>query len=472
MARPRASITALGRLLAGLAEPVYVLDEDREIIYCNAACAQWTGLSVEQLCGQRCDFHSAGAAGEPASIAAALCPPPVVLAGAAVDLTVTLPVTDDPARSRRVRFIPVGKDSTPAAGVVALVESADANADRTDADQANEEADALALHELLSAFHAKQSQRYRIDRLIGSSPAIRRVRKQVETASATDANVLLIGSPGSGRQHVAKAIHYARHDVPGTEPSGDYVGTLAPLSCALLGAETLQATVTGLVRRAAERHPSRPGTLLLLDVEQLPAEAQVELCGFLNLPDFQLRIIATSTLSSGELSAQERLRDEVLCAISTVTIELPMLRDRAEDLPLLAQALLEEHNARGGKQLGGFSPEALDRLAAYAWPGEVDELIDVIRQARDGAQGSVIDVESLPQQIARAAEAARFPTRQEEMIVLDEFLAEVEAELIRRALIRSKGNKAKASRMLGMTRPRLYRRMVQLGLAEEGDAAG
>ncbi len=465
MARPRASITALGKLLAGLVEPVYVLDEDREIIYCNAACAEWTGLSVEQLCGQRCDFHSSGTAGDPGSIAAALCPPPKVFAGTMVTLSVRLPALDQPSKSRQVRFIPVGKGSTPVAGIIGLVESPDSEADR-----AEEEVESLALHKLVSAFHARQSDRYRLDRLIGSSAAMRRVRNQVEAASATDASVLVVGPPGSGRQHVAKSIHYARHGVRGGEPSGDYAGALAPLSCALLGAETLQATVTGLVRRAAERNPAQPGTLLLLDVEQLPAEAQSELSGFLNLPDFPLQIIATSTLSCDEMAAQDRLREEVLCAISTVVIELPALHLRAEDLPLLAQALLEEHNARGGKQLGGFSPEALDQLAAYQWPGEVDELIDVIRHARDEAPGPLVDAEDLPPRIARAANAARYPARQEETIVLDEFLAEVETDLIRRALVRSKGNKARAARMLGMTRPRLYRRMVQLGLAEGGGA--
>ena len=447
---------------------MYVLDEDREIVYCNAACAAWTGLTVEQLCGRRCDFHSSGAGGDPASIAAALCPPPEVFAGETVHLTVTLPALDEQAETRRVQFIPVGKDSIPVAGVIAFVESADGGVDRVD-EEVDEEADAQALHELVSKFHARQSDRYHLDRLIGSSAAIGRVRKQVEAASATDASVLLVGPPGSGRQHVAKSIHYARHNVPDTEPSGNYAGTLAPLSCELLGAETLQAAVTGLVRRAAERHPRRPATLLLLDVERLPAEAQNELYGFLNLPEFQLRVIATSALLSSELSAQQRLRDEVLCAISTMTIELPALRDRLEDLPLLAQTLLEEHNARGGKQLGGFSPQALDRLAAYPWPGELDELIDVIRHARDEAHGPLVNAEDLPQRIALAAGAARYPARQEEAIVLDDFLAEVETELLRRALIRSKGNKARAARLLGMTRPRLYRRMAQLGLADGGE---
>ena len=127
MARPRASITALGKLLGGLGEPVYVLDEDREIIYCNAACAAWIGLRVEQLCGERCDFHSRGSPDNPASIAAALCPPPEVFAGNSLAATITLAGADEKVGSRRVQFIPIGKDSTPPSGVIALVESSDAD---------------------------------------------------------------------------------------------------------------------------------------------------------------------------------------------------------------------------------------------------------------------------------------------------------------------------------------------------------
>ena len=146
---------------------------------------------------------------------------------------------------------------------------------------------------------------------------------------------------------------------------------------------------------------------------------------------------------------------------------MPPLAQRREDLPLLAQLFLEELNARGGKQVGGFTPEALDRLDAYPWPGNLDELAQVVAEAHERAGGP---------EIARGRSARADPpggrrggasAPHEETIVLDEFLAAIERELIRRALARAKGNKAKAARLLGMTRPRLYRRMVQLGLEEE-----
>ena len=135
----------------------------------------------------------------------------------------------------------------------------------------------------------------------------------------------------------------------------------------------------------------------------------------------------------------------------------------------MAQVFLEEANARGEKQLAGFSPEALDRLDSYAWPGNIDELARMVAESHRRAGGPEVLPDDLPERFRWTAEAASRPRCKDETIVLDEFLGRIERELIRRALSRSKGNKAKAARLLGLTRPRLYRRMVQLGL-EEGQS--
>jgi DNA-binding NtrC family response regulator len=140
------------------------------------------------------------------------------------------------------------------------------------------------------------------------------------------------------------------------------------------------------------------------------------------------------------------------------------LAERRADIPLLAQAFVEERNARGPKQRSGFSPAALDRLDSYHWPGNLDELAEVVREAHERSAGPEILPDDLPKRIELALDAAARPRRREERIVVDEFLAQIERELIERALAQSKGNKAKAARLLGVTRPRLYRRMVQLGL--------
>lgn len=113
----------------------------------------------------------------------------------------------------------------------------------------------------------------------------------------------------------------------------------------------------------------------------------------------------------------------------------------------------------------------LDALAAYAWPLNVDELAELVRQSHERASGAKLLRRIYPAGCSMPAGAATHPPKASEAIVLEDFLAHVERELIERALLRAKGNKSKAARLLGMTRPRLYRRLVQLGLeqADEGE---
>jgi DNA-binding NtrC family response regulator len=137
----------------------------------------------------------------------------------------------------------------------------------------------------------------------------------------------------------------------------------------------------------------------------------------------------------------------------------------------LGGAAIDDRNppsaAGRAPQLQGFTPEALDQLAAYSWPGNIDELSGLVHEACRAAEGRLVTPRDLPQRIYLAAAAERRPRRGDESIDLGSFLAGVELELIQRALRRAKGNKTKAAKLLGLTRPRLYRRMVQLGLEKE-----
>jgi DNA-binding NtrC family response regulator len=131
----------------------------------------------------------------------------------------------------------------------------------------------------------------------------------------------------------------------------------------------------------------------------------------------------------------------------------------------LTQALLEAENARGGKQLSGFTSEALDQLASYDWPGNTVELIEAVREAHRQAGGRSITLAELPRRLALASEAAAYSKRALQPINLEQTLSQIETELIRRALAQAGGNKTRAAELLSMTRPRLLRRLAQLGLA-------
>jgi DNA-binding NtrC family response regulator len=240
-----------------------------------------------------------------------------------------------------------------------------------------------------------------------------------------------------------------------------------PLACSVLGAELIRFSIQALATGAPLGADAARSTLVLNDVDRLPPDVQTELTEVLVGRPFALRLVSTAEQPLVELVRRGRFQQDLAGVLSTLTIELPPLVERREDLPLLAQMFLEEINSQGTKQVGGFSPEALDRLDVHHWPGNLDELAQVVAAAHHRAGGPEIGVGDLPERIHLAAGAAAYPRRKEETIVLGDFLSRMERELVRRALARAKGNKAKAARLLGMTRPKLYRRMIELGLVEE-----
>ncbi|HWC89959.1 MAG TPA: helix-turn-helix domain-containing protein, partial [Pirellulales bacterium] len=314
------------------------------------------------------------------------------------------------------------------------------------------------LHARLQQLLAARNRRFGFDWLVGDSAGMRRVRAQTALVAGSLAATLVIGPPSSGRRRLAHALHEARAEATR--------GPLVPLDCALVSTDLLLAGVQSLWRGKPPSATERIGTLLLEEVDQLPAESQAVLAGVLRATESPLRILATSTRPLVDLAEAGQFDVELAAMLSTMTIELPPLADRPEDLPLVAQRLLEETNAAGAKQLSGFSAEALDALAGYDWPGDLKELAKLVAEAHAQAEGHQVQARDLAGRLRLAADASRFARKPDEMIVLEQFLAEIERELIERALARARGNKAKAARLLGMTRPRLYRRLVQLGLEE------
>jgi len=451
MARPPTSATQLVRLLNSVQQPIYVLDDEWRILLCNQACLRWLGRNEEDLLGVRCAYHSSTEVPPGDAVAAGLCPPPGLPAGCE-----SLGSVCGPRDRRRARFVPLGPGEGPAALLVLVdpTELAESDAATQRGASADEPAGA-ELHQRLQRWRRQWAGLYRFDRLLGEGLAMRRARAQAELAAQCRASVLIVGAPGSGRQHLAATIHQA---------SGSDAAVLIPLACAVLNPELLQSTVRALAFRQSGQ--SAGGVLLLNDVDQLSAEAQGELVAWLTARPFPLRLIATARQSLLEMAAAGTFRAELAAALTTIVIELPPLIQRREDLPLLAQLFLEDLNARGERQLAGFSAEALDRLDAHPWPGNLDELARVVAEAHRQAEGAEIKASDLPARLQLAADALAHPRHKEEPIVLDEFLRRIERELIQRALKRSKGNKAKAARLLGLTRPRLYRRMVLLGLEE------
>jgi transcriptional regulator of aromatic amino acid metabolism len=460
MARRRFHAPELLRALEGVEYPVYALDDQRQITFANQACLDWLGITADDWIGCKCCYRSAPAAAgtlsELEAKAAQLCPPPKALQGEALSADIALP-SPQGLVYRQARFLPLAIEGDEPFCIVVVVDSHDSPSPTVlPAGVAVDES--MQLHELLRRFHATSALRYSLERIVGTSQPMQRARAQAAVAASSLASVLLVGHTGSGRRHMAAAIHAAA-------ASGDG-SLLVPLDCAVLNAEMFVSNLQDLIARPAVGRASIRG-LLLCDVDKLAPEAHATAVALMRAGNFRFRMISTGSEDLVPLSRKKLFNEQLATMLSTIVIELPPLAERRQDIPLLAQSLIEQANARGGKQLGGFTPEALDRLHAYPWPGNVAELAAVVDDCHARAAGAFVPSKELPDKIRHAAEAAARPRRKEEPIVLDEFMAKIERELIERALARAKNNKARAARLLGLTRPRLYRRMVQLGLIKE-----
>lgn len=456
MPRPR-FYHPLAKLCDASPWPVYALDEQRRIVACNAACTRWLGLPAEELIGQRCDFAAGGETGA-AMAAAALCPPPQCFAGEVAGGHVVWSQADGRVERRWGVFVPLsGEEPAPVLAILRDSEAIDPQGG-----ELAETASSPELHLLLQQLVRQARNRYRVERIIGEHPAIRRAREQVNAAIITKTTVLVMGPPGSGRQHVARTIACA------DQPESDH--RVITLSCDQLNEEQLRAALPGSPRRSW-RGGSQETTLLLLEVDRLATAAQLELRSWLGAGHAGTRILATAQSSLVRLAEARRYDRDLAHRLSTQVIELPALADRREDIPLLLQRMVEEHNAASGRQLAGFAPAALDRLASLPWPGNVAELVAVVRDACQTVAGVWIGEADLPERVRAIVSAGQFPRREPDPIDLDAFLLEIERELMTRALRESQGNKAAAARLLGISRPRLLRRLEQFGLAAKGEPA-
>lgn len=452
MPRPLSPARSLLRLLENSATPLFAVDSRRRIVFAARALGDWIGISADRLVGQSCDYHPGG--DDPlAQAAAALAPPPEAFLGQIEDGSVSRLASGKlPFERCAARFVKVaGNDAEDSLLPVFVQLQSHVPPDGP--------ASSLApprLHAQLLDQRSQLGKRFHISQLLGESDAIARVRRQVRVAAESPARVLIVGKTGSGREHVAKTIHYAR-------PAAQ-LGSLVPIACPLVDAEEMQAALASCLRRQHEAQPTAPPVALLLDVDRLNASGQQELAGFLALPNIELRTLATSSVALERLAAKGKFRRDLAYTLGTLTIALPPLAKRSVDIPLLAQHFVEEANRGRNEQLSGLQPAAQELLSGLPWPGNIDELAKAVREACNQATGPLVTAANFPAWVHLAKNARAHPPRRHEAIQIDKFLAEIERELMVRALAAASGNKSRAAQLLGVSRPRLLRRLSQLGL--------
>ena len=302
-------------------------------------------------------------------------------------------------------------------------------------------------------------------KLIAGSPAMQPVLQIIERVGGSDANVLITGENGTGKGVVAQTLHM----MSGRAPRPMVTVNLGGLSEGVFESELFGHVKGAFTDAKADRvgrfEMAEGGTLFLDEIANLPIKHQPKLLRVLETGEFErvgssktrrsdVRIISATNADLAEEVTSGRFRQDLLFRLNTVEIHLPPLRDRREDLPVLAIHFLRGHARRYRKNLENFDPQAMQALLKHAWPGNVRELDHAIERAVLMASGATLEARDLGLQSGR--EVSR---RLEDMS-----LEEVEGFLIQRTLAQCDGNVSRAAEKLGLSRSALYRRLQRFGL--------
>ena len=343
---------------------------------------------------------------------------------------------------------------------------------------------------------AQLEERYRFEGIVGKSRPMKLLFQLLETVAPTNSTILVTGETGTGKEVVARAIH---HNSPRR------LHRFIALNCSAIPETLLEAELFGHVRgaftgavgnRQGRLEQAHKGTLFLDEVGTMSAALQMKLLRVLQEREFErvgdshtikvdVRVIAATNSDLGRLVAEGQFREDLFYRLNVIPVQLPPLRERKEDVPLLVQHFLgkfqQERNAGGdgdgpgdrGRASGDrgtaapqtVSQEGLRRLMAYHWPGNVRQLENAIERAVAFTVGrSQIDVGDLPTEIQQAQEPALTSsvTLPEDGVDLDAFMANIERELIQRSLERTGGNKGQAARLLSLKRTTLVEKLKRL----------
>lgn len=314
--------------------------------------------------------------------------------------------------------------------------------------------------------------------LVGQSPAIEALRSTIARVAATDLAVLVLGENGTGKEVVSQAIHYqsTRRERP-----------LVAVNCAALSETLLESELFGHEKGAfTDAHEARAGkfelaaggTLFLDEIGDLSPAGQAKLLRVLEEKvvvrvggsktiTTDVRVIAATNQPLGELVRQKKFRQDLYYRLSVVTLELPPLRERAEDVGPLAEFFLGEFSRRAGRRPLTLSSGAHQKLTAHRWPGNVRELRNQMERLAYLLPTERIEPSDLV--FLDPAGAAALPTP-DEGLPLAEATDRFQEEHVRRAVRRAGGNMTAAAELLGLHRSNLYRKMRQLGMATEGFA--
>jgi two-component system, NtrC family, response regulator PilR len=317
---------------------------------------------------------------------------------------------------------------------------------------------------------AELRRRHGLDQIIGVSTPMVNVFSMIQSVAGTNSTVLLTGESGTGKELVAKAVHAA-------SPRRD--SAFVSVNCGALPETLLESELFGHMKGAfTDAYYNRKGlfeaahrgTLFLDEVGETPVSMQVKLLralqerrirrvGSTEEVEVDVRVITATNRSLEELVRERRFREDLFYRLNVIPIRIPALRERREDVPLLAQHFLERFSQAMGKRVVEISKQAMDTLIAYNWPGNVRELENVMERAVALETTEAVLFDRLPETL-RGPGAGPAAPRLDDGFSLDDYIRDLESDLVQRALTQAAGDRARASQMLGIT-TRSLRYLIQ-----------
>src|SRR6476660_8942602 len=303
-------------------------------------------------------------------------------------------------------------------------------------------------------------------RIVGNSPGIRSVYRVIEQSAPTSASVLISGESGTGKELVAQTIH---------ELSPRATFPFVAINCAAIPETLLESEIFGHEkgaftgahdRRTGVFELAHRGTLFLDEIAEMQPATQVKLLRVLQERTFRrlggrqeqavdVRVIAATNVDPTEAARSGKLREDLFYRLNVFAIELPPLRERREDIPLLVQTFLADFNARNNKQVSALDPAAMRILEQYNWPGNVRELRNVIERAVILSSGEFIDQKQLPPLVTDSPDVAK-PTLS---LGPGTTVEEAERRLILMTLEHTRDNKTRAAEILGISLKTLHNKL-------------
>jgi DNA-binding NtrC family response regulator len=324
--------------------------------------------------------------------------------------------------------------------------------------------------------------RYRFENIVGHSPGLRQVLEMVEKIADSDSTILIRGESGTGKELIARAIHFnsARSD-----------RMMVTVNCGAIPEELLESELFGHLRGAftsaiAHREGrfalANGGTIFLDEIGDMSRTLQVKLLRVLQDRTFEpvgssktvkvdVRVVAATHQDLEEAMARGRFREDLFYRLNVIPIEVPPLRERREDIPLLVHHFLDVVNQEKGKQIEGLRPDAMELLVDWHWPGNVRELENVMERMVLLKGEGELGIEDLPEAVRdhRDAPRARAPRIPSSGIAYNELVGDFETDLILQALEQTGWNKNRAAQLLGLNRTTLLEKIKKKNLEPQDE---